>query len=122
MFLNSGKKFQSDLVVLVSVLAYTISLSLFTIVKHYSFSTYAWDLGIFNQGFWTTCARVDVFANRTILNPVTFRENELKNDTLTNLGFNFTLPDVVYDLEFRGFLDGVNTSIRLDSIHLTQKT
>jgi hypothetical protein len=120
--LNIGKKFQSDLVVLVSVLAYTISLSLFTIVKHYSFSTYAWDLGIFNQGFWTTCARVDVFANRTILNPVTFRENELKNDTLTNLGFNFTLPDVVYDLEFRGFLDRVNTSIRLDSIHLTQKT
>jgi hypothetical protein len=40
---------------------------------------------------------------------------------LTNLGFNFTLPDVVDDLEVRGFLDGVNTSIRLDSIHLTQK-
>ena len=65
--------------------------------------------------------RVDVFANKTILNTVTFRENELLNITWTGLELNFTLPDVVYDLEFRGFLDGVNTSIRLDRIHLTQK-
>ena len=65
--------------------------------------------------------RVDVFANRTILNTATFKEIELMNNTWTGLGLNFTLPQVVYDLEFRGFLDGGNTSIRLDSIHLTQK-
>ena len=64
---------------------------------------------------------MDVFANRTILNTATFRETELLNDTWTWIGFNFTLPDVVYDLEFRGFLDGINTSMRLDRIHLTQK-
>ena len=131
--MKGGKKIQSDIFVLISILVYTISLSLFTIAKHYSFSTYAWDLGIFNQGFWTTAFQDKIFqytcekrlvesgSARTILNTVTFRENELLNITWTGLELNFTLPDVVYDLEFRGFLDGVNTSIRLDRIHLTQK-
>ncbi len=59
--LSSGKKFQSDLLVVLSILTYTITLSLFTIAKHNSFSTYAWDLGIFNQGFWTTTFQDKMF-------------------------------------------------------------
>ena len=37
-----------------AVLVYTVLLSYFTILRHYEFETYAWDLGIFNQSFWTT--------------------------------------------------------------------
>ncbi len=37
-----------------SVLTYAVLLSYFTILKHNAFQTYAWDLGIFNQSFWTT--------------------------------------------------------------------
>jgi len=37
-----------------AVLVYTVVLSYFTILKNYEFGTYAWDLGIFNQSFWTT--------------------------------------------------------------------
>jgi uncharacterized membrane protein len=44
----------SALVLGLSIVAYTASLSFFTILKHNSFQTYAWDLGIFNQSFWTT--------------------------------------------------------------------
>lgn len=36
------------------VLTYTVLLSYFTILRHSEFETYAWDLGIFNQSFWTT--------------------------------------------------------------------
>ncbi len=57
----SGKKFQSDLLIAIAVLTYTVTLSLFMIAKHNSFSTYAWDLGIFNQGFWTTVFQDKVF-------------------------------------------------------------
>lgn len=59
--MSSGKKFQSDILLLISVLTYTTVLSLFTIAKHNSFSTYAWDLGIFNQGFWTTVFQDEMF-------------------------------------------------------------
>jgi uncharacterized membrane protein len=37
-----------------AVIVYTVGLSYFTILKNYEFETYAWDLGIFNQSFWTT--------------------------------------------------------------------
>ena len=37
-----------------SVLTYTVLSSYFTILRHNAFQTYAWDLGIFNQSFWTT--------------------------------------------------------------------
>jgi uncharacterized membrane protein len=37
-----------------AVLVYTVLLSYFTILRHYEFETFAWDLGIFNQSFWTT--------------------------------------------------------------------
>jgi uncharacterized membrane protein len=33
---------------------YIIVFSYFTILKNYAFQTYAWDLGLFNQAFWTT--------------------------------------------------------------------
>lgn len=59
--MSSGKKFQSDLLIIVSVLTYSFILSFFTIAKHNSFSTYAWDLGIFNQGFWTTTFKDQIF-------------------------------------------------------------
>jgi len=38
----------------ISIIIYTATFSYFTILKHYEFRTYAWDLGIFNQSFWTT--------------------------------------------------------------------
>ena len=37
-----------------AVLVYTVVLSYFTILRHFEFETHAWDLGIFNQSFWTT--------------------------------------------------------------------
>lgn len=44
----------SAVIVALMVLLYTVSFSYFAILKHYSFRTYAWDLGIFNQAFWST--------------------------------------------------------------------
>lgn len=44
----------SSLLLALAILVYTVSLSYFTILKNYEFKTYAWDLGIFNQSFWTT--------------------------------------------------------------------
>jgi len=38
----------------IGVSLYTIVFSYFTIMKYCGFRTYAWDLGIFNQSFWTT--------------------------------------------------------------------
>ncbi|MBN2335940.1 DUF2079 domain-containing protein [Candidatus Bathyarchaeota archaeon] len=37
-----------------AIITYTILLSFYTFQKHISFTTYAWDLGIFDQAFWTT--------------------------------------------------------------------
>lgn len=44
----------SALLLGLGILTYTALLSYFTILKHNEFETYAWDLGIFNQSFWTT--------------------------------------------------------------------
>jgi uncharacterized membrane protein len=44
----------SEIIVYLSVLCYTVMFSYFTILKHNSFNTYAWDLGIFDQSLWTT--------------------------------------------------------------------
>jgi len=41
-------------IVLLGIVAYIGLLSFFTISRHDMYSTYAWDLGIFNQAFWTT--------------------------------------------------------------------
>jgi uncharacterized membrane protein len=42
------------LLVALAILVYTVFFSFFTILRHYEFGTHAWDLGIFNQSFWTT--------------------------------------------------------------------
>ena len=44
----------AQVIVWSEILAYTVVFSLFTISKHRAFHSYAWDLGIFNQAFWTT--------------------------------------------------------------------
>ncbi len=44
----------SELMVYLAVLSYGLIFSYFTVVKFNSFSTYAWDLGIFDQSLWTT--------------------------------------------------------------------
>ena len=44
----------SEFVVYLSVICYTLIFSYFTFQKFYSFSAYAWDLGIFDQSLWTT--------------------------------------------------------------------
>ncbi len=57
----NGKKNWNDLLVVLSILLYTIVLSSYTLFKHYSFSTYAWDLGLFNQAFWSTAFADKIF-------------------------------------------------------------
>jgi len=43
-----------EIIVFLCIILYTLIFSSYTILKHNAFNTYAWDLGIFNQGFWTT--------------------------------------------------------------------
>ena len=64
---------------------------------------------------------VDAYANRTVLGSTTFTESTLKKGEWTEVKLSFTLPDVVYDLELRGFLVTQNTTIVLDRITLTQE-
>ena len=64
---------------------------------------------------------VDAYSNRTVLESTTFTESTLKKDEWTEVELRFTLPEVVYDLELRGFLVSVNTTIRLDRITLRQE-
>lgn len=47
-------KDSGELIVYALIAIYTILFSYFTIINHYAFRTYAWDLGIFNQALWTT--------------------------------------------------------------------
>ena len=44
----------STLLLGLGVILYSVLVSYFTIMRHYQFGTHAWDLGIFNQSFWTT--------------------------------------------------------------------
>ncbi|MEM3550350.1 MAG: DUF2079 domain-containing protein [Candidatus Bathyarchaeia archaeon] len=44
----------ADTVIWILILMYTIFFSIYTIYMHYTFRTYAWDLGIFAQSLWTT--------------------------------------------------------------------
>jgi uncharacterized membrane protein len=60
-FSGIRRKHQGALLMAVSMITYVVVLSAYTISKHNSFSTYAWDLGIFNQGFWTTVNLDSVF-------------------------------------------------------------
>lgn len=45
---------RSDIILYLSIIAYTIVFSIFTILRHHAFKTRAWDLGIFTQSLWTT--------------------------------------------------------------------
>jgi len=72
--LLSQKVFNIDLSVFLVAIAigvYTIVFSYFTMMKHYGFGTYAWDLGIFNQAFWTTLCNGKFFYStiELMLNP-----------------------------------------------------
>ena len=64
---------------------------------------------------------MDAYANRTVLGSTTFTESTLKKGEWTEVKLNFILPEVIYDLELRGFLVTQNTTIRLDRITLTQE-
>jgi uncharacterized membrane protein len=44
----------ADRLILVPILVYTVFFSAYTCYMHYTFRTYAWDLGITDQGLWTT--------------------------------------------------------------------
>lgn len=48
------KRDLSEILVYVFIIAYTVVFSYYTILKYNAFRAYAWDLGIFNQAFWTT--------------------------------------------------------------------
>ncbi len=45
---------EADRLIFVFIALYTIVFSGFTIFMYFGFKTYAWDLGIFTQSFWTT--------------------------------------------------------------------
>ena len=45
---------QYNLILALAIIGYIVTLSWFTVAKHYTFTTFAWDLGIFDQGFWTS--------------------------------------------------------------------
>ena len=53
-FWEKTREIQNELIIALSIIIYTVSFSWFTLLKHNTFTTYAWDLGIFDQGFWTT--------------------------------------------------------------------
>ena len=62
-FVEKTLKHRSKLTVAAAILVYTAAMSWYTISKHNSFTTYAWDLGIFDQSFWTTVNLGMVFVN-----------------------------------------------------------
>ena len=53
-FWKKTREIQYELIISLSIIVYTDSFSWFTLSKHNTFTTYAWDLGILDQGFWTT--------------------------------------------------------------------
>lgn len=61
----------SALIVVLMIFFYSVSFSYIAILKHYSFRTYAWDLGIFNQAFWSTVKHGRLFYNtpELLVNP-----------------------------------------------------
>ncbi len=60
-FWGKARENQYELIIALAIAVYTITLTWFTIAKHNTFTTYAWDLGIFDQGFWTTINLDKVF-------------------------------------------------------------
>ena len=62
-FIEKTLKHRGRLTVAAAILVYTAAMSWYTVSKHNSFTTYAWDLGIFDQSFWTTVNLGMVFVN-----------------------------------------------------------
>ena len=69
--LKIGKLTLSTLILFAAIIAYAAVFSHFMIIRNYQFSTYAWDLGIFNQSFWTTINKGTLFYSTVelIINP-----------------------------------------------------
>jgi len=65
--------------------------------------------------------QLDVYYNQTTINPVYITDSMLMNDTWTNIELTFTLPQIAYDLELRGILLGLNTTIVLDTIRIEEQ-
>jgi len=63
---------------------------------------------------------LDAFHNQTIINSRIITENQLNNNTWTPIQVNFTLNQIAYDLELRGFLHGENCSLSLDYIRIEE--
>ena len=61
----------SELLVYLLIVVYTIVFSYFATLKHYTFRSYAWDLGIYNQAFWTTLrqGRLFYYTSELYFNP-----------------------------------------------------
>lgn len=61
----------SSLIVATMIVLYVIFFSYFTMLRHEMFKTYAWDLGIFNQAFWTTLYHGRIFYStpEQLINP-----------------------------------------------------
>ena len=55
---------QYDYINFIFILVYILFLSFFTLNKHRNYCSFAWDLGIFNQAFWTTIKEMSVFRNK----------------------------------------------------------
>jgi uncharacterized membrane protein len=51
-----------DFLVIVAIVIYGIVFSYFSVLKHNVFQSYAWDLGIFNQAFYTTLHNGQLFS------------------------------------------------------------
>src|SRR3972149_7999686 len=45
---------RSEIILCLLILAYAVFFSSLTILRHWTFQTHAWDLGIFTQSLWTT--------------------------------------------------------------------
>jgi uncharacterized membrane protein len=54
---------RSEWAVILAVICYTVIFSCFTILRYMNFHAYAWDLGIFNQSFWTTTHNGKLFVS-----------------------------------------------------------
>jgi len=54
-------KCKGELLIYLAIIIYTIIFSYATILKHYAFRSFAWDLGIASQSLWTTISNGSLF-------------------------------------------------------------
>ena len=67
-----------------------------------------------------TTITLDAYCNGTRLNHTSIKEADLGNDSWAVVPLGFRLEGMAYDLELRGFLEGNETSIALDTIRLEE--